>query len=231
MNKTIHAIWLGNKMTPLSLACVDDWSKQNYTVKLWTENDSEIMTWINDCEFARKCFERGLYAFVTDYLRLKVLYKYGGLYLDTDVTIQKDPFELFNGVNFSVGYEDEHNLGTAIIYSQKESQILNELIHFYENEIMSSSLYMGPKIMTELVINRGHKNLESNHIYQPEYFYAYQGESFFFDKTNNCYLIHWYQHSWNDPKKEIFIKSKHLGILGKIYVWQKCFFRIKKSKK
>ncbi|MGZ7250258.1 glycosyltransferase, partial [Streptococcus pyogenes] len=104
-------------MSPFSLACIDDWRKQGYDVNVWTEKDSQIISWINNCEFAKACFDRKLYAFVTDYLRLKVLAEYGGLYLDTDVTIRRDPFSLFNQCEFGVGYEDSQNIGTAVIYA------------------------------------------------------------------------------------------------------------------
>lgn len=231
MNKTIHAIWLGKKMTPLSFACVDDWQKQGYSVRLWTEQDTEIIQWIEACEFAKACFQRGLYAFVTDYLRLKILQQHGGLYLDTDVTIQRDPFPLFEKFTFSVGYEDKQYLGTAIIYAEKDSLILNALIGFYESEILRSPLYMGPGIMTEIVINQGWKEKENVCLYPSDYFYCYQGEAFSFNKPESSHLIHWFQHSWKDPKKEVFLKSKHLGLLGKLYVWQKAFFRFKRSKR
>ncbi|WP_217540398.1 glycosyltransferase family 32 protein [Vibrio metschnikovii] len=230
MNKTIHAIWLGKKMTPLSFACVDDWHKQGYTVRVWTEQDEQIIHWIECCEFAQACFRRGLYAFVTDYLRLKVLQAYGGLYLDTDVTIQKDPFYLFNNCKFSVGYEDNNHLGTAIIYSDSNSIILQALIDFYEIEILSSSLYMGPGIMTEIVIKRHWQEKEKVCLYSPDYFYAYQGEALSFHKPENSHLIHWFQHSWKNPRKEVYLKSKHLSLMGRFYVWQKSLFRFKRNK-
>ena len=86
-NKTIHAIWLGNRLPPLAHVCIDDWRKQGYDYKLWLDTDPQIKRWIQECTFARECYQRGLLAFVTDYLRLKILTQEGGLYLDTDVTI------------------------------------------------------------------------------------------------------------------------------------------------
>lgn len=228
MIETINAIWLGNKMTPLSFACIDDWKKQGYAVRIWTENDKEIIQWINDCKFAKECFHRKLYAFVTDYLRLKVLQHSGGLYLDTDVTIQQNPFPLFDSLDFAVGYESNDVLGTAVIYANKKSTILTELISFYEKEIMSSPLFMGPEIMTELLIKRNQHHTEHYTLFSQEYFYAYQGECMNFDKSDNSHLIHWFQHSWKKSKHENFLKTKDKGILGKLYVWQKYLFRFKK---
>ncbi|WP_301182226.1 glycosyltransferase [Vibrio sp. PID17_43] len=104
---------------------------------------------MNECEFAKECYDRKLYAFVSDYLRLKVLQHEGGLYLDTDVTIRKKPFHLFEGQQFVIGFASENHVGISTIYSMPDSDVLNDVICFYENEIMQSPLFMGPKIMSK----------------------------------------------------------------------------------
>jgi len=227
-NNKIHAIWLGNKLTPLALVCIEDWKKQGYEYKVWKEEDSLITEWIDGCEFAKECYKRGLYAFVTDYLRLKILQHEGGLYLDTDVTVQKNPFPLFEECQFAVGYESESMIGTACIYAQKESKILANLIDFYEHKILSSPLYMGPGIMTHVLIDNEMKDIEKSLIFPVEYFYCYLGNGQEFTTPDNSYLVHWFQHSWKDPRKAIYLKSKHMGLLGKIYTWQKYIFKKRK---
>lgn len=225
MNKKIHTVWLGNRMPPLVHACIDDWDKQGFSYRVWSEADTQVMAWIEQCRFANTCYEKGLYAFVSDYLRLKILQDQGGLYLDTDVTIRRDPFPLFDGYQFSVGYENENFLGTAMIYSEKESKILAEWIAFYEGEIWSSPLYIGPQILTSLLIDRHLHQEEGSKLYPVDYFYNYQGESFNFKPPENSYLAHWFQNSWGSSKALVFVKSKHLNVFGKFYVWQKYFFR------
>ncbi|WP_311567643.1 glycosyltransferase family 32 protein [Photobacterium arenosum] len=225
MIKRIHAIWLGNKMPPLAFVCIDDWKKQGFDYTLWTENNPLLQQWISECRFAKECYDKGLLAFVTDYLRLKILQHEGGLYLDVDVTIQQDPFPLFDNCLFSVGYETEALLGTAAIYAEPHSTILNQLIQFYENDIYQSPLYMGPDIMTHFLIEKALSNTESSQLYPVAYFYNYQGEPMHFEKPANAYLTHWFQHSWKKSKGLVFLKSKHMGLVGKFYVWQKYFFR------
>ncbi|MCM0150650.1 glycosyltransferase family 32 protein [Photobacterium galatheae] len=225
MIKKIHAIWLGKKMPPLAFVCIDDWHKQGYDFKLWTDEDPLIQQWIAACPFAKTCLDKGLFAFVTDYLRLKILQHEGGLYLDVDVTIQQDPFPLFENCKFAVGYESETMLGTASIYADPDSVILNRLVHFYEKDIYQSPLYMGPEIMTDFLIGQKLHQSESCQLYPVEYFYNYQGEPMHFDKPDNAYLTHWFQHSWKKSKGLVFLKSKHMGLLGKFYVWQKYCFK------
>ena len=220
----IHAVWLGTKISPLALCCLDDWNKQGYAYTLWTESDKVIAKWINECDFAKKCYSRGLFAFVTDYLRLKILSAEGGLYLDTDVTIRKNPFELFQDSEFCAGHENEKQIGNAIIYARPESKILEELILFYEHGIMSSPLYMGPEIITNIL-----SITEHNHkIFDREFFYGYSGDGKQLKENADSYLVHWYQHSWKRNNGLAFIKSKHKNIFWLFYEHQKEFFRFRK---
>ncbi len=225
MADLIHAIWLGNKMPPLSHACLDDWQKMGFAYKLWTDSNEQLQTWISDCHFAKESYKRGLYAFVSDYLRLKVLEQEGGLYLDTDVTIRQNPFPLFAGLKFAMGYETDDYLGTAAIYSEPDSTILAELIAFYEGEIWSSPLYIGPQIATHLIKDRNLHETESCEFFPINYFYPYQQEPMKFVCPDESYLVHWFQHSWKQSPGMTFLKAKHLGIWGKFYTWQKYFLR------
>lgn len=225
MVKKIHAIWLGERMPPLAHACIDDWAKQGYNFKVWTDRDEIIREWIHSCAFAKACYERKLFAFVSDYLRLKVLQLEGGLYLDTDVTIRKDPFDLFNGVSFSAGYETEKYIGTASLYAEKSSLILQRVIEFYERDVWTSPLYIGPQILTHLLVDEGCSGLEACELYPIDYFYCYQQEPLVFDVSENSHLIHWFQHSWKQSSGLIFLKTKHLGFWKSIYVWQKYLVR------
>ncbi|QSP96056.1 hypothetical protein LPB19_06625 [Marinobacter salinisoli] len=225
MNDRIHAVWLGEMMPPLAHACLDDWKKMGFKFRLWTESDTEVLQWIEDCRFAKECYRRGLYAFVSDYLRLKVLEAEGGLYLDTDVTIRQNPFPLFAGAKFAVGYETEEYLGTAAIYSEKDSRILSELIRFYEEGIWKTDLYIGPQVVTYLIKDQQLSNLENCVLLPRHCFYPYSQEPLNFECPEESYLVHWFQHSWKKMPGMVFLKSKHLGFWGKLYVWQKYLFR------
>ena len=45
---------------------------------------------LENCKWLREVYERKMWAYVSDYVRCKVLYEHGGVYLDTDVTLEKD---------------------------------------------------------------------------------------------------------------------------------------------
>ncbi|MGL6383711.1 glycosyltransferase family 32 protein [Aeromonas caviae] len=227
-NRTIHAIWLGSRLPPLAHVCIDDWRKQGYDYKLWLDTDPQVKRWIQECTFARECYRRGLLAFVTDYLRLKILAQEGGLYLDTDVTINQDPFPLFESVAFSVGYESDRLIGTAVIYARQDSAMLSELVRFYEQEIMSTPMYMGPEIMTHLVSEKLASSGDTALIAPVHYFYNYQGEAIHFEPAAERYMTHWFQHSWKSSSGLVFLRAKAKGWSGYLYEWQKEFFRLRK---
>ena len=224
MSKLIHAIWLGKKMPPLSHACVNDWKKQGYEVKLWTDSSEQVLSWIDECEFTKECYKRGLYAFVSDYLRIRILFEFGGLYLDTDVTIVRNPFQLFSDCDFCVGRENDSLIGTASIFAKRSNEVLSKLLGFYKNDIMSSTLYMGPDIMTQVL--EEYNDDSTVRILDTEYFFSYQGQAIEFTHPENAYLIHWYQHTWENNEIP-YLKSKHKGLLGKLYEYQKPLFRWK----
>lgn len=86
MNKTIHYCWFGRgEMPPLAIKCIESWRKflPDYEIKEWNEDNFDIhcTPYVEEAYNARK------YAFVSDYARFYILYKYGGLYFDTDVEL------------------------------------------------------------------------------------------------------------------------------------------------
>ena len=64
-------------------------------------------------------------------MRLKVLYKYGGIYLDTDVSIVKSFDSLLEQPLF-MGSESKYSICTAVIGAQAHSFLLRELLELYE---------------------------------------------------------------------------------------------------
>ena len=229
----IHCIWLGNKRTGFANACINDWEKQGYTVKIWSDKSKEVQEMISRNKFASECYKRELYAFVTDYLRLKILQQEGGFYLDTDVTILRDPSKLIENYDFVAGFESKNNVGTGILYAKEGSELINELVDFYTDEIWKTNLYIGPDILTKLLLEKGmdreNKIQEFGKgikIYSKEYFAPYSsGQDFRKDSLSekNTYMIHWYSDSWSDSSKRNFLRCKNKNFLGRIYIYQKYY--------
>ncbi|MCQ2076358.1 MAG: hypothetical protein MJZ20_04890 [Bacteroidaceae bacterium] len=84
--KIIHYCWFGPGFMPKQhVECVKQWKclMPDYKFMKWDESTFDI----NLCEYTRQAYAAGKYAFVSDVARCWALYKYGGIYLDTDVQV------------------------------------------------------------------------------------------------------------------------------------------------
>ena len=89
--KKIHYCWFGKgKMPALAEKCLKSWKKYCPQYKIVCHNEENFD--VTENRYAREAYEAGKWAFVSDYVRLKVLYEEGGIYLDTDV--EKELFAL-----------------------------------------------------------------------------------------------------------------------------------------
>jgi hypothetical protein len=73
----------------------------DYKIVLWNEDNFDV----ESTQFTSEAYKTGKYAFVSDYVRLYVLYKYGGIYMDTDTELIKSLDEFTKYPVFS-GFEN-----------------------------------------------------------------------------------------------------------------------------
>ena len=91
--KIIHYCWFGGKMNFIMRQCVSTFKK--------LANEEKIICWDENClstinnKFVNEQIKKRNWAFVSDYVRLYALYKYGGIYLDTDIEVKKKLPESF----------------------------------------------------------------------------------------------------------------------------------------
>lgn len=91
--KIIHYCWFGGKALPNSAKkCIASWEKffPDYEIKEWNEDNFDV----NMVPYIAEAYKAKKYAFVSDYARFWVLFKYGGLYFDTDVEVIKPMDEI-----------------------------------------------------------------------------------------------------------------------------------------
>lgn len=124
--KIIHACWLGSaEMPQVYKNYIEGWKKLNpdFEVKVWTDNDFE--EYYDDSLFVRDCLEKKKYGFLADYFRFTVLYKFGGIYIDTDVEMLKPISEFLNCKMF-MGYIFDTSIGTAMIGTEPNNPIIKD---------------------------------------------------------------------------------------------------------
>ena len=134
--KKIHYFWIGGNPKPESvLYCIESWKKfcPDYEIIEWNESNYDF----NKNEYMRQAYEAKKWAFVTDYARLDVIYKYGGIYLDTDVELIKplDSVLHYQGfMGFDKTIEKDHYVATGLGFGMEpENRIIKEMMLDYED--------------------------------------------------------------------------------------------------
>ncbi|HBK83735.1 MAG TPA: hypothetical protein DDZ41_09095 [Flavobacterium sp.] len=131
--KIIHYCWFGGaKKSGLIKECIQSWHTflPDYKIVEWNETNSDLSH-----PFVQKAYQQKMWAFVSDYVRLDVLSKYGGIYLDTDMMILKNFDALLNHQCF-FGAEDKNFINCSIIGCQAGFQFIEKCKLIY-NEVIN----------------------------------------------------------------------------------------------
>ena len=204
--KVIHYCWFGRgKMPELALKCIESWKKYcpDYEIKEWNEDNFDLDMY----PYAREAYDNRKFAFVTDVVRLYALYHEGGVYMDTDVEVLK-PLDKFLVHHAFSGFEDDWDVPTGIIASEKGGRWAKENLDYYKekhfvNADGSFDVTSNVKTITKLLLPYG---LKRNNTYQdfPGLITLYT-KDYFCPKnyisreillTENTHCIHHFNGSW-----------------------------------
>ena len=130
--KVIHYCWFGKgKIPQLEEKCIASWKKYcpDYEIICHNEDNFDI----SENKYAKEAYDAGKWAFVSDYVRLKVLYENGGIYLDTDVEIIK-PIDDLIKENGYMGYDDNGVVATGLGFAcEKGNELVKNLLADYDD--------------------------------------------------------------------------------------------------
>lgn len=219
--KVIHYCWFGGKPLPNEVkSCIASWEKYcpDYKIEQWNENNFDISRY----PFTKQAYKDKMWAFVSDYARLKVIYENGGFYFDTDVELLKNinflcsescyvgcqQFKGYINTGLGFGAEKGHSMVLAMM---KEYDDLN----FCSEEKGKISC---PVLNTRAFAKKGYQQkneiveIEGAKIYPPTYFDPYpsgKGKNLLSAKTVS---IHHYSATWTTGKQRL--KRKIVRLLG-----------------
>ncbi len=208
--KIIHYCWFGRSPKPkLVRKCIASWEKYcpDYTIIEWNEDNFDISS---APLYVRQAYEAKKWAFATDYIRLRILYDNGGIYMDTDVELIRSPELLLNNRVY-FGFEYDYRVASGLgCGAEKHAPILLELMAMYETKPFIlpdgskdqtwNSLKETEVLTKHGLVPDGHEQLLENtiHIYPEEYLHPFRWGDKAPRLTEKTISIHWYDHSWWD---------------------------------
>lgn len=219
--KKIHYCWFGRGEKPkLAQKCISSWKKYmpNYEIIEWNENSFDI----NTNAYTKMCYEQKKYAFLTDYLRLIIINKQGGIYFDTDVEVIKS-FDSLLECGAFFGFETDQYVNTGEGFgAEPGNAIVQQMIKEYNYLLDGQHGVVGcPHLNTDallkfgLVQNGKKQRIADAVVYSADYFNPYDDPTGILTKTENTYSIHWYGKSWMD--KKTVLRSKLMKPLHRIF--------------
>jgi mannosyltransferase OCH1-like enzyme len=223
--RLIHYIWIGgNPLPKLALDCIQSWNEKcpDYKIKLWNEENLNI----EECLFTKQAYENKKYGFVTDYLRLKIIFENGGIYLDTDVEVLKSLDELLS-LNAFFGFENDEHINTGAGFGAvKGCNILKDMMEQYEKTPFikadgSFDMTACPQRDTVVLRKIGLKlgttiqEIDGIQFFPSEYFSPINYTTGIRKVTDKTFSIHHFMASWKDEKEVKQNKTRH--ILVKVF--------------
>ncbi len=231
--KTIHYCWFGRSEKPrLAEKCIASWKKfcPDFEIIEWNEDNFNIENY----PYAKYCLENKKWAFLSDFVRLIVVYEYGGVYFDTDVEVIK-PFHELLLYDAFYGFENNTNIATGLGFGAiSKHKTVDAMIQKY-NELKADEngkypLVVCPALNTEALIPMGLKlngqlqNVEGAVILPIDYLNPYDDPTGRLNKSKNTVSIHWYSKSWMDKKtilRSIITKPFHRIFGNDCFDWVK----------
>lgn len=214
--KVIHYCWFGGKPLPkLARKCIKSWRKclPDFEIKEWNESNFDV----NMIPYTEQAYRAGKYAFVSDYARFWILYKYGGVYFDTDVEVIRPMDHILSAGAFmgcETTVEEAQTRGGMLsvapglgLAACAGSEFLKEILDKYhriqfQNPDGSLNLKTIVEYTTELLVEKGLEltpevqKIGEMTIYPVDYFCPIHGDAKFLDITPNTVSIHHWAASW-----------------------------------
>lgn len=135
--KIIHYCWFSKdkskELPEMVKRSIASWKENlpDYEIKLWNEDNFDV----NSVPWVKECYECGCgsYGYIVDYLRLYILYNYGGIYVDADQMVIKSLDSFLDNKMF-VGMINPGEIGWGIVGAEKGNPTIKTLLNKYHNK-------------------------------------------------------------------------------------------------
>lgn len=144
--KIIHSVWLSGEEMPEKLRhCLDTALSKNegHDLRVWTLSDVR-----NTFPVLPRFFEEAIsvrkWAFATDWLRLALLYRYGGFYIDSDVLCHR-PFSAIEAQDGFISWESQYLLGPHAVGARQGHTVIGDWLALYQER----QFRVGPNVIDQ----------------------------------------------------------------------------------
>ena len=226
--KKIHYCWFGgNPLPDDAKKYIASWKKYcpDYEIIEWNESNFDL----NSNIYVKEASDAKKWAFVSDYLRLYVMYTFGGVYMDTDVELLSNIDKFLEHDAFS-GFESVNWVPTGIMASKKEFPLFKEFLDYYNdkhfiNEDGSYDLTTNVLTITSickkygLKLNNKYQVIEGFALYPNDVFCPKSHATGIINSTDNTVAIHHFSGSWlnNREKSRLNLKRNLFEKYGEFW--------------
>ena len=229
--KIIHYCWFGLGEKPVSFEkYIESWKEilPDYEIVEWNESNFDI----SSCSYVTEAYEAKKYAFVSDYVRLWALFKYGGIYLDTDVLMLKDLSDFLLDEQLILGFEEKNWVCTSTIISPKGNRFIKKFMNSYHRRSfvkedgtfdMTTNVDTLTGLLLEIGLEQnGYKQTlayldEKITVLPQEFFSPYDYINNIDKRTSESLTMHCFDVSWASPTMKV--KKYIRKIVNMIRVW------------
>lgn len=217
--KIIHYCWFGgSELSKEAKKYIETWRSicPEYRIIEWNETNFNV----DIIPYVKEAYEQRKWAFVSDYVRLYALKKYGGIYFDTDVEMIKS-LDIFLNNKAFIGAESKYSICTAVIGAEKGATFIDELMSLYDdlhfvNEQGVDLTPNSQRIFEYLKNTYDYKETntpvkwENCTLYPKDYFSPINCYTYKQEITKNTYCIHRFAGTWKNEKEVFSNKLKAL---------------------
>lgn len=224
--KIIHYCWFGgNPLPELALKCIESWKKYcpDYEIIEWNEKNFSI----DDAPlYVRQAYKHKKWAFITDYVRLYAMTRFGGVYMDTDVEVvgSLDPFLRHRAFS---GFEDTNAIPTGIMACEKGFPLFEALLGYYDTAVFENpdgtlNYTTNVKVITDMCLERGlvlndtYQEIDGFALYPHDVFCPVSWRTMMLERTQNTVTVHWFAGSWRNGADKQAKRLKREWLISKI---------------
>lgn len=204
--KIIHYCWFGgNPLPEKEQTCIASWKRffPDYEIKFWNEETFDLSS---APLFAKQAYELKKYAFVSDYVRVKVLHDFGGIYFDTDVEVRASFDSILNNEGI-LGFENSKRIGTATMAFMPHHPLMTKFLQYYTDHSFidkngNADITANVAILTDILAEQGfigngqQQNINGVMVYPRDWFSPKKMNETDFNITPNTLAIHKFSCSW-----------------------------------